>query len=214
MVSMGIRFDFRNPAFAGTTMSERYGAALEMCEWAEGQGFDSITLSEHHGCDDGYLPVDLRVRGGGGGAHDDRPHPPGGRHRTTARPDPRRRRCCGRRSPEQRATRHRVGQRLRAERVRGVRQVDGRPRQAHHRSRCHIAPGVDGRTVPVSRAAPYGSPRNRFSNRARRSGSAVPATARHGAPRESPTRSCRRCRSIGTPTATRCACSASLTRVR
>ena len=56
MVSMGIRFDFRNPAFAGTTMAERYGAALEMCEWAEGHGFDSITLSEHHGCDDGYLP--------------------------------------------------------------------------------------------------------------------------------------------------------------
>ena len=56
MVSMGIRFDFRNPAFAGTTMGERYGAALEMCEWAEGQGFDSITLSEHHGCEDGYLP--------------------------------------------------------------------------------------------------------------------------------------------------------------
>jgi alkanesulfonate monooxygenase SsuD/methylene tetrahydromethanopterin reductase-like flavin-dependent oxidoreductase (luciferase family) len=56
MVSMGIRFDFRNPAFAGTTMAERYGAALEMCEWAEGHGFNSITLSEHHGCEDGYLP--------------------------------------------------------------------------------------------------------------------------------------------------------------
>ena len=56
MVKMGIRFDFRNPAFAGTTMAERYSAALEMCEWAESHGFDSITLSEHHGCDDGYLP--------------------------------------------------------------------------------------------------------------------------------------------------------------
>ena len=56
MAMMGIRFDFRNPAFAGTTMADRYSAALEMCEWAERNGFASVTLSEHHGSEDGYLP--------------------------------------------------------------------------------------------------------------------------------------------------------------
>lgn len=53
---LGIRFDFRNPDFAGTTMAERYEAALDMVEWAERLGFGSVTLSEHHGSEDGYLP--------------------------------------------------------------------------------------------------------------------------------------------------------------
>jgi alkanesulfonate monooxygenase SsuD/methylene tetrahydromethanopterin reductase-like flavin-dependent oxidoreductase (luciferase family) len=56
MAILGIRYDFRNPAFAGTTMAERYAAALEHCEWADRLGFDGVTLSEHHGSDDGYLP--------------------------------------------------------------------------------------------------------------------------------------------------------------
>ena len=33
-----LRFDFRNPAFAQTTMADRYQAALEMTEWAERRG--------------------------------------------------------------------------------------------------------------------------------------------------------------------------------
>ena len=33
-----LRFDFRNPEFAQTTMAERYQAALEMSEWAERLG--------------------------------------------------------------------------------------------------------------------------------------------------------------------------------
>lgn len=56
MAMCAIRFDFRNPDFAGTTMAERYDAALEMIEWAERNGFVSVTLSEHHGSADGYLP--------------------------------------------------------------------------------------------------------------------------------------------------------------
>jgi alkanesulfonate monooxygenase SsuD/methylene tetrahydromethanopterin reductase-like flavin-dependent oxidoreductase (luciferase family) len=55
-VRFGLRFDFRNPAFAGTTMAERYTAAIEMAEWADRLGCDSISVSEHHGSDDGYLP--------------------------------------------------------------------------------------------------------------------------------------------------------------
>lgn len=61
MLVLGIRFDFRNPAFAGTTMAERYRCALEQCEWADRLGFDSVTLSEHHGSDDGYLPSPLAM---------------------------------------------------------------------------------------------------------------------------------------------------------
>jgi alkanesulfonate monooxygenase SsuD/methylene tetrahydromethanopterin reductase-like flavin-dependent oxidoreductase (luciferase family) len=55
----GLRFDFRNPSIAGTTMTERYRAALEMTEWADRLGFVSVVLSEHHGSDDGYLPSPL-----------------------------------------------------------------------------------------------------------------------------------------------------------
>ena len=54
-----MRFDFRNPAFAGTTTTERYEAALEMAEWADRLGCVAIALSEHHGSDDGYLPSPL-----------------------------------------------------------------------------------------------------------------------------------------------------------
>jgi alkanesulfonate monooxygenase SsuD/methylene tetrahydromethanopterin reductase-like flavin-dependent oxidoreductase (luciferase family) len=52
----GLRFDFRNPPFAGTTMAERYRAALDMAAWADRLGFAFVVLSEHHGSADGYLP--------------------------------------------------------------------------------------------------------------------------------------------------------------
>lgn len=52
----GLRFDFRNPAMAGTTPADRYAAALEIAEWADGLGCVNITVSEHHGSPDGYLP--------------------------------------------------------------------------------------------------------------------------------------------------------------
>ena len=58
-VLFGIRFDFRNPAFAGTTPAERYAAALDMAEWADDLGCVSIAVSEHHGSPDGYLPSPL-----------------------------------------------------------------------------------------------------------------------------------------------------------
>lgn len=52
----GLRFDFRNPDFAGTTTADRYAAALDMVEWADRLGCSSVTVSEHHGSADGYLP--------------------------------------------------------------------------------------------------------------------------------------------------------------
>jgi alkanesulfonate monooxygenase SsuD/methylene tetrahydromethanopterin reductase-like flavin-dependent oxidoreductase (luciferase family) len=51
-----MRFDLRNPAFAGVSVSERYAAALDMAQWGDEHGFVAIILSEHHGSEDGYLP--------------------------------------------------------------------------------------------------------------------------------------------------------------
>jgi alkanesulfonate monooxygenase SsuD/methylene tetrahydromethanopterin reductase-like flavin-dependent oxidoreductase (luciferase family) len=59
MAFLGIRFDFRNPEFAQTAMGDRYRAALDMVEWADGLGFSLCVISEHHGSDDGYLPSPL-----------------------------------------------------------------------------------------------------------------------------------------------------------
>ncbi|HQV56643.1 MAG TPA: LLM class flavin-dependent oxidoreductase [Ilumatobacteraceae bacterium] len=56
MTALAIRFDLRNPEFAGVSTADRYQAALEMSEWADRLGFDAVILSEHHGSDDGYLP--------------------------------------------------------------------------------------------------------------------------------------------------------------
>jgi alkanesulfonate monooxygenase SsuD/methylene tetrahydromethanopterin reductase-like flavin-dependent oxidoreductase (luciferase family) len=55
----GLRYDFRNPAFAGTSMADRYAAALDMAAWADSLGAVSIAISEHHGSADGYLPSPL-----------------------------------------------------------------------------------------------------------------------------------------------------------
>ncbi len=52
----GLRFDFRNPAFAGSAMADRYQAAIEMAVWSDRLGCMSIAISEHHGSPDGYLP--------------------------------------------------------------------------------------------------------------------------------------------------------------
>ncbi len=59
MAFFGMRFDFRNPPFAHTTMTERYGAGLDMAQWADERGFLLFVLSEHHASPDGYLPSPL-----------------------------------------------------------------------------------------------------------------------------------------------------------
>jgi alkanesulfonate monooxygenase SsuD/methylene tetrahydromethanopterin reductase-like flavin-dependent oxidoreductase (luciferase family) len=56
-MQLSMRFDFRNPAFAGTSMADRYAAALDMAEWADNLGIPaSIGIAEHHGSADGYIP--------------------------------------------------------------------------------------------------------------------------------------------------------------
>jgi alkanesulfonate monooxygenase SsuD/methylene tetrahydromethanopterin reductase-like flavin-dependent oxidoreductase (luciferase family) len=58
-----IRFDLRQPGRAPAEVSQAYGAALDMAEWADQRGFDMLVLSEHHGADDGYMPSPLVVGG-------------------------------------------------------------------------------------------------------------------------------------------------------
>lgn len=57
----GLRFDFRNPSFAGVTQADRFAAALDMVEWGDSRGCYTVSISEHHGSADGYLPSPLPV---------------------------------------------------------------------------------------------------------------------------------------------------------
>ena len=52
--------DLRVPAF-GTPRDQLYRAALDMAAWADERGVSAISLSEHHGSDDGCLPAALTM---------------------------------------------------------------------------------------------------------------------------------------------------------
>lgn len=54
-----LRFDLRAPRRFPTRHPELYEAALELAAFADEKGFDGISLSEHHGVDDGFLPSPL-----------------------------------------------------------------------------------------------------------------------------------------------------------
>jgi alkanesulfonate monooxygenase SsuD/methylene tetrahydromethanopterin reductase-like flavin-dependent oxidoreductase (luciferase family) len=51
-----LRFDLRAPGLEGKELTTFYETCLEMCEWADELGFDGVSLSEHHGSADNYLP--------------------------------------------------------------------------------------------------------------------------------------------------------------
>jgi len=57
-IRLSLRYDLRAPSF-GPPAGELYAAALEQCTWAEEHGFGTVTLTEHHGADDGYCPSPL-----------------------------------------------------------------------------------------------------------------------------------------------------------
>jgi alkanesulfonate monooxygenase SsuD/methylene tetrahydromethanopterin reductase-like flavin-dependent oxidoreductase (luciferase family) len=59
MAMFALRYDLRRPAFARASSAELVATALAQCEWADRLGFVSVTLSEHHGSADGYLPSPL-----------------------------------------------------------------------------------------------------------------------------------------------------------
>jgi alkanesulfonate monooxygenase SsuD/methylene tetrahydromethanopterin reductase-like flavin-dependent oxidoreductase (luciferase family) len=53
-----LRFDMRAPG-GGASATDLYGAAIEMCSWAESRGAIIAVLSEHHAAHDGHLPSPL-----------------------------------------------------------------------------------------------------------------------------------------------------------
>ncbi|MEM1154318.1 MAG: LLM class flavin-dependent oxidoreductase [Pseudomonadota bacterium] len=60
-VNFGLWYDFRNPAQWRRPFETLYSESLEQIAWAEGLGFDSVWLTEHHFCDDGYCPAPLVI---------------------------------------------------------------------------------------------------------------------------------------------------------
>jgi alkanesulfonate monooxygenase SsuD/methylene tetrahydromethanopterin reductase-like flavin-dependent oxidoreductase (luciferase family) len=57
-VELVISYDMRAPAF-GAPARELYAAALDQAQWADGLGFDTVGLGEHHASPDGYNPSPL-----------------------------------------------------------------------------------------------------------------------------------------------------------
>lgn len=51
-----IRFNLTQPGLDPAGMADRYRAALDMGALADRSGFDSISIDEHHGADDGWMP--------------------------------------------------------------------------------------------------------------------------------------------------------------
>src|SRR5262245_19247461 len=53
----------RAPDFGGPP-ADLYEAAIDISEWAEGIGFESVTLNAHHNTIDGYLPSPMVLGAG------------------------------------------------------------------------------------------------------------------------------------------------------
>lgn len=56
----GLWYDLRNPS-ADRSFERLYAETLEQIAWAESAGIESVWLSEHHFCNDGYTPSPLVV---------------------------------------------------------------------------------------------------------------------------------------------------------
>ena len=61
MVTFGLAYDFRNPDQWKKPYETLYREVLEQVVWAEGLGFRSVWLTEHHFCDDGYTPSPMVI---------------------------------------------------------------------------------------------------------------------------------------------------------
>lgn len=56
-MNSALRFNLQLPGLDPADLSARYKAALEMAEMADKAGFAAITIDEHHGADDGWMPA-------------------------------------------------------------------------------------------------------------------------------------------------------------
>jgi hypothetical protein len=57
---LSLKFDLRAPDF-GAPPAQLYRAAVEMCEWADANGFHTVRFLEHHGSADRYCPAPLAM---------------------------------------------------------------------------------------------------------------------------------------------------------
>ncbi len=58
-----LRLDMRAPDTTPEQRAALYAAALEMSAYVDERGFDAVSLSEHHGVDDGYLSSPIALAG-------------------------------------------------------------------------------------------------------------------------------------------------------
>jgi alkanesulfonate monooxygenase SsuD/methylene tetrahydromethanopterin reductase-like flavin-dependent oxidoreductase (luciferase family) len=57
--TFGLWYDFRNPERWRRSFTDMYRETLDQITWAESLGLESVWLTEHHFCDDGYTPSPL-----------------------------------------------------------------------------------------------------------------------------------------------------------
>ena len=62
-MNYGLWYDFRNPEQWHRPFDEFYASTLTQIREAESLGFDSVWLTEHHFCEDGYTPSPLVLAG-------------------------------------------------------------------------------------------------------------------------------------------------------
>ena len=67
-MNFGLWYDFRNPSAWRQPFEAFYSGTLAQIANAEKLGFDSVWLTEHHFCDDGYTPSPLVLAGAIGAA--------------------------------------------------------------------------------------------------------------------------------------------------
>lgn len=60
-INFGLWYDLRSPEPWSVPFEQLYAQVLDQIAWAEGIGFDSVWLTEHHFCEDGYTPSPLVV---------------------------------------------------------------------------------------------------------------------------------------------------------
>lgn len=61
---VSINFDFRNPQRWQRPTAPVYREMMDLIEYADAVGIDMISVSEHHGWDDGYIAQPLTVLAG------------------------------------------------------------------------------------------------------------------------------------------------------
>jgi alkanesulfonate monooxygenase SsuD/methylene tetrahydromethanopterin reductase-like flavin-dependent oxidoreductase (luciferase family) len=64
MTRLGLVYDLRLPGMSPARRAEQYRVCLEQAAWADRHGIGRISLREHHGTPDGYLPSPLVLAGG------------------------------------------------------------------------------------------------------------------------------------------------------